>query len=186
MKENSIFVLIFILIFSCYEKNKTSQIIVNDEDEEQFVKFDDSSNDVYNFHENKKLYYYVNIKNREIENEGVYFYSNGRLKSKSNFHKGKKNGYHYQFYHSGLLFRSEFFRNDTIYGYGVEYYNSLNRIKSDFFYDGTGGYIYKRDYDSLSQKIINIHDDRLKYLQIHPNLNPIDIKLPWEDINWHK
>ena len=116
----------------------------------------------------------------------IFFYANGKLKSKSNFHKGKRDGYHYQFYPSGLLFRSEYFKNDTVYGYGIEYFDKLNTLKSEFFYGGSGGYIYKRDYDSITQKVVHIHDDRKKFLQLYPNTNPLTLKMPWEDENWNK
>jgi antitoxin component YwqK of YwqJK toxin-antitoxin module len=182
------YICFFVIVFSCNrnEKSNPYQIIANDENKEYFIWFDDSSKDVYNFYKNRKLYYYLKSFNGKTEDEGLYFHENGTLKSKSKFNDGKKSGYHYQFYPSGHLFRSEFYKNDTVYGYGVEYYDKINTIKSEFFYDVSGGYIYKQEYDSLSQKIVHTHDDRKKYLHIYPKTDPKTLRLPREDENWFK
>jgi antitoxin component YwqK of YwqJK toxin-antitoxin module len=184
--KKTIFLLLWVFLESCKENKNPYLVYVNDKDEEQFIWFNDTTKYVYNFHKNRKLYYYLYVKNTKIEDEGIYFYENGRLKSKHFFCKGKKDGYSYQFYPSGLLFRSEYFKNDTVYGYGVEYFDKLNILKSEFFYDGSGGYIYKRDYDSITQKVVHIHDDRKKFLHLYPNTNPLTLKMPWEDDNWNK
>lgn len=184
---------LIIVFFFCACENKESSnckdcILVNDQDEEQFYWFDKVSKDVYNFYSNKKLQYYIFSKNGKMEGEAIYFYENGSVEVIVNFVKGKKHGIENRFYPSGNLKKVSHFYADSLRGYFIEYYDKYNLKKSEGMASPNykNGYIYKRTYDSSSQKVIDLIDHRHIELELYPNTNPNALKMPWDDGNWYK
>jgi antitoxin component YwqK of YwqJK toxin-antitoxin module len=178
-------IFLLLAIISCDKKGESISkdcIVVNDQDEEQFYWFDKSSKDVYNFHKNKKLQYYVFREHSKMNGAAVYFYENGSVEEIANFSSGKKEGIDHWFYPSGNLKRVNHYENDSLRGYFIEYYDKYNLKKAEYMASphSKNGYIYKRGYDSSSQKVIEITDHRPIEIEEYPNTNPESLKMPWE------
>ncbi len=180
---------LIVLFFVCCsqennkQKNKNPyQIIANNEDIESFIWFNDSTADVYNFHPNRKLKYYLNSQNGEIENEAIYFFENGCVESILNFKNSKRHGIAYHFYLSGNIKSIKHFNNDSLRGYYVDYYDKFNCKKAEYFASPNSkqSYIYMRTYDSSSQKVISVLDHRQIEIEEFPELKMEDLKMPWE------
>ncbi len=190
-RESSILIIIFFFCLNaCNNKDMSNCkdcIIVNDQDEEQFYWFDKTSKDVYNFYENKKLQYYIFSENGKTNGEAIYFYKNGSVELITNLLRGKKQGIENWFYPSGNLKRVNHYQNDSLTGYFVEYYDMYNLKKAEYMASphSLNGYIYKRAYDSSTQKVIELIDHRSIELKEFPNTNPIILKMPWENDDWN-
>lgn len=158
------------------------QIIANNKDKEYFIWFADSTKDVYNFHPNRKLSYYINSNKREMNGEAIYFHDDGSLESIINHKEGKIHGIVQKFYPSGNLSSTKHFKDDSLRGYFVDYYDKYNCKKAEYFATPLKKqeYIYKRTYDSANQNVISILDHREIEIKKSPNLTMDDLKLPWE------
>jgi hypothetical protein len=47
-------------------------------------------------------------------------------------------------------------------------------------------YVFKRYYDSATQRVIEDHDHRIEWLNENPEIDPQSLKMPWEDENWFR
>jgi antitoxin component YwqK of YwqJK toxin-antitoxin module len=147
---------------------------------EQYVTFENGI-DAYKFYKNKSLRYRGSRdQNGEMIGEQVYFHENGKVKQKSLYEKGIKNGYFYHFYESGILEGSWQYKNDSAFGYCVDYYNKVGAIKSDYLFLEHEKWICKRLFDSITGKIIKIEDYRPIYLKEYPSVDPQTLKMPGE------
>jgi len=165
-----------------YRYNKDNcQIIANDQYEEYFVRFNDSSRDVYNFHKNRKLMYYVPEVNKKMNGEAVYLYDNGIVSKKAYYRNGINDCYEYAFYPSGNISQFGMIKDDKLVGYQVAFYDKTGAYKTEFLYLPDGHYyVYRRDYDSATGKTLDLFDDRKRYFKIHPELNIEDYKIRGE------
>jgi antitoxin component YwqK of YwqJK toxin-antitoxin module len=178
--------LVTLFLFSCSKDNNEQDtsyhIVANSEDKEYYIWFNDSTKDVYNFHPNRKLSYYVSRANGKMNGEAIYFYDNGNIETIINFNNGRRQGIAHIFYLSGNIKSTKYYEDDSLRGYMVEYYDKYNYKKAEYLASpyAKQGYVYKRTYDSTTQKVKSILDHRHIELEKHTGLRPKDLKLPWE------
>ena len=102
-------------------------------------------NEYYSTGEIKSIKRY---KNKLLDGEAIGFYVSGNVREKTQFHKGKAEGYTYYFYPSGCLEGYRYYRNDKEVGIGLEYYDfPLSNIKSILHFNDSGQIFYKKNYD---------------------------------------
>lgn len=171
------------LIISCSEKeNHRYQITAIPNDTANIIWFNDKPREIYNFHENHRLYFY---KSRDIgtrNGQDIYFYDQGSLETMVNLEDGKKHGIENRFYRSGNLKQVKHYNNDIVRGYFIQYYDKFGLKKAEYM-AGLGpenGYVYQRTYDSATQQITNTLDHRHLELRDYPQTNPYVLKMPWE------
>jgi antitoxin component YwqK of YwqJK toxin-antitoxin module len=157
-------------------------------DDEINVWFDDTTEDAYRFYSNNKLFYYVHRVSGKTNGQSVYFYEKGGVSGIMTKKNNIKHGIEHFFYPSGNLERSRYYENDSLRGYIVNYYDKFNCKKSEEMAapKSKKSYVFKRYYDSATQRVIEDHDHRIEWLNENPEIDPQSLKMPWEDENWFR
>jgi hypothetical protein len=165
------------------EKN---QIIANTEERPYYIQVNDSIEDAYNFHQNRKLGYYASRINNYLEGQAIYFYNNGCLETFSTLKNGRKEGVAHYFYPSGNIKYTRNYIMDSLKGYYIEYYDKTNCIRAEYMSNpyALESFIFKRTYDSATQKVITDHDHRKELIHENPEIDPKSLQMPWEDDDW--
>jgi antitoxin component YwqK of YwqJK toxin-antitoxin module len=156
--------------------------------EKNGVALSDSTHDIYMFHPNAKLHRYYNQKGELLNGQEITLFDNGAVNFIYTYKNSVRDGVKYSFYPSGNLKTWWTFKNDSLRGFHLEFYDKPFHRKAEYMASPSGkqDYIYRRLFDSATQKIIDVIDHREIELEVNPNLDPKLLQLPWEKEDWRK
>lgn len=143
ISQFGILIIVFIMFNSCKEVQKEYNLpdnyntFINGKREGIHRYYDEEGN----------FRAFLKFNNDILNGEGVWYYPNGKIKSKINYVNNTEDGMAYYFYESGVIKSFRKWNKGKIVGYAVDYYDIYSRVESIMLYNDDGFLIYRKTYD---------------------------------------